>query len=140
MLKFWKFETSFSLIFYRSDIPLRMGHFIHLLFGCLTTNYGPLLQLHSPDIIHTAFTAAFTAFTAATFTLHFINFPPKVWEYRSEGGSLSLAECLLGFQLGFLWFYHNALTHKINDPQNSLRYQSSEKVTICHSFQPWGYN
>ena len=64
--------------------------FFKLLFGYPTPNFGSLLrgQPYSPNVNHCVF--------------HF--WPKGHRESRNEVGSLSLAECLVGFELGSFQF------------------------------------
>ena len=78
--------------------------FFQLLFGCPTANFGPLSrgQPHSPDVNHCV--------------LHFR--PEGHWEPRSEVGSVSLAERLVGFEPGtfrFLLQHVNPLGHSLEN-------------------------
>ena len=104
--------------------------FFKLLFGCPTTNFGPLLRRkpHSPNVNHCV--------------LHIR--PEGHREPRYEVGSLNPAKCLTWFDPGTFRFWLQCLTPLSHSPQSySALFGSSNsylhyKTSICiMAFTRW---
>ena len=84
--------------------------FFYLLFGCPTTNFGPLLgQLWAIIPKFGSLGGSLTNLLLITVLFKFL--PKDHWEPCNKVGSLSSALGLVGSELENFQFYQNALTH-----------------------------